>query len=523
MAQQLIKSLLKPHAYPEHTSSVHLLQTHISFLFVTDNFVYKIKKPVDFGFLNFTTIDRRRFYCDEEVRLNRRLCPDIYLGVVEVRESPLGIIIDGEGRIVDYAVKMKRLPEERMLHRLLAAEQVTEEDMRRIARTIAEFHRNAGRSEEIDNYGRVENIRRNWEENFQQLDEFIDISLSRIDLEIIREWVEIFINKNQALFAERVSQGFIRECDGDIHSENICLADRVYIFDCIEFNERFRCSDTAADIAFLLMDLDYHRKNSFSTTLLDEYLAATGDQGLSAVLDFYKIYRAVVRGKVESFRLNDPNIPAEDRKTAGEKARLYFRLARGYILRRRLPPSLFITCGLMGSGKSTTASALAFELGLESVTADAVRKEISRLPAYSRDLSGYGEGIYTKAFNEATYAELLARSEKLLSTGHSIIIDATFRRRSDRSRFRELAEKLGSPFIILQTWCPEKTIKQRLDGRIKDPKAVSDGRWELFHRQKSEFEAVAAGEGKTITVDTSAPLLDNVDSILKRLELCNVA
>ena len=166
MTQQLIKSLLKPHAYPEYTSSVHLLQTHISFLFVTDDFVYKIKKPVDFGFLNFTTIDRRRFYCDEEVRLNRRLCPDIYLGVVEVRESPLGIIIDGEGKIVDYAVKMKRLPEERMLHRLLAAEQVTEEDMRRIARTIAEFHCNAGRGEEIDIYGRVENIRRNWEENF---------------------------------------------------------------------------------------------------------------------------------------------------------------------------------------------------------------------------------------------------------------------------------------------------------------------------------------------------------------------
>ncbi len=519
MPRMLIKSLLNTRAYPESTSSVHLLQTHVSFLFITDSFVYKIKKPVDFGFLNFTTLDRRRFYCDEEVRLNRRLCPDIYLGVVEVRESSAGITIDREGKIIDYAVKMKRLPEERMLHRLLIEGKVTDGDMRGIARTIAEFHLKAGRSEEIDGYGRIENIIRNWEENFQQLVGFIDVSLSKGDLQIIKNWVDEFIGQNRPLFDERVSTGFIRECDGDIHSENICLTDKICIFDCIEFNKRFRYCDTAADIAFLLMDLDYHGKSPFSTVLLDEYMTATGDRKLPALLDFYKIYRAVVRGKVESFRLIDPHITAEEKESARERARLYFRLARGYVLRRRLLPSLMITCGLMGSGKSTVASSLAFELGVDVVTADAVRKEIGRLPAGSHDFSGYGGGIYTPAFNAATYGELLDRSEKLLASGKSVIVDATFRRRSDRARFRSLAEKLRVPFFIILTSCPKKIMRERLEDRKNDPAAISDGRWELYQQQKNEFEPVEENEGKTITVDTSTSLLNNVDTILRHLEL----
>src|SRR6266567_6185197 len=258
MEQRTLKSLLKPSAYPEPTTSVHLVQTHVSFIFITDAFVYKIKKPVDFGFLNFSTLDRRRFYCNEEVRLNRRLCPDIYLGVVEVRETAGGAMIDGEGTIVDYAVKMKRLPEERMLDRLLQEGKATAADIGRIARTVAEFHLNAEQSEEIDRYGSSECIRRNWDENFQQIAEFCSVTISKRDLRIIRDWVESSLAENHSLFADRVSQGFIRDCDGDIHMENICLADHVWIFDCIEFNNRFRYSDTAADFAFLLVDFDLH-------------------------------------------------------------------------------------------------------------------------------------------------------------------------------------------------------------------------------------------------------------------------
>ena len=519
MEQRILQSLLAPSAYPEPVTSVHLVQTHVSFIFITDHFVYKIKKPVDFGFLNFTTLDRRRFYCDEEVRLNRRLSPEIYLGVVEVRESPGGARFDGEGTIIDYAVKMKRLPEERMLDRLLREGNVTDDDIRRIARTIGEFHLKAERGEEINGYGSIASIRQNWDENFQQIAEFLPVVIPARDLGIIRDWVTAFLTDKEELFAERVSRGFIRDCDGDIHMENICLTDRIWIFDCIEFNSRFRFSDTAADIAFLLMDFDYHERPDFSDVFLSEYIASTGDRDVVQLLDFYRTYRAVVRGKVESFRLTDQNIPDGEKRTAQERATRYFRLARGYVIRRKLPPSLVITCGLMGSGKSCTASALAFELGLALHSSDSARKELAQIPKYSHHYSGYGEGIYGAGFDAATYDRLLSLAEKDLKEGRSVIIDATFRRENDRRRFRSLAEKLSVPFYIIVTSCPESLAKERLEERVKSPCSVSDGRWELFRKQAEEFEPVTIDEGDQVCIDTSLPLRDSIDNILKAMEI----
>jgi aminoglycoside phosphotransferase family enzyme/predicted kinase len=519
MAQSFLKSLLKPHAYPEPTANVQLLQTHISFLFITDNFVYKIKKPVDFGFLNFTTLDRRRFYCGEEVRLNSRLSPEIYLGVVELRESPEGPIFGGNGKVIDYAVKMKRLPEERMLHRLLADGLVGENELKRIAATIGEFHRTAARGEDIDNYGSIPSIKRNWDENFQQIAEFINLTISKNDLSYITMWVENFIANNEELLNRRVTDGFIRECDGDLHLENICLTDKVYIFDCIEFNRRFSCSDTAADIAFLLMDLDFQCRQDLSAMLANEYMAVTGDAVLPLLVDFYKIYRAVVRGKVESFRLNDYNIPLDEKMAARERATRYFRLARGYILRQKLNPTLIITCGLMGSGKSSIANALSFELGLETATADAVRKNIAGVPLQQHREYGYGQGIYTPAWNSATYGKLLNLAENALCNNQSIIIDATFRRSEDRNVFRSLAKRLHAKFYIIETSCSEKSIKDRLAARRSQPCEISDGKWALFAMQKNEFEPVSEADGNLISINTDLPLLDNINTIITRMEL----
>jgi len=519
MQQSILKSLQKPDAYPEPTDSVRLLQTHVSFLFITDNFVYKIKKPVDFGFLNFTTVDRRRFFCSEEVRLNRRLCPEIYLGVVELRESPSGANFRGEGNVIDYAVKMKRLPEERMLDRMLAEGKVTEADIRRIARIIASFHLNAERGGAIDEFGGSASIRRNWAENFRQIAEFVNISLTKTDLEIIMRWVGTFMEANEALFAKRVSDGFIRDCDGDIHLENICLASSVFIFDCIEFNDSFRYIDTAADIAFLLMDLDYHGKSNYSAVFLDEYAAISGDPGVRRLLEFYKIYRAIVRGKVESLKLFDPDIPETDKCIAQGKARRYFRLARGYVIRQELPPALIITCGLMGSGKSAIASALAFELGLEIISSDAVRKGLGKIPRYTRNLDEYGKGLYAPAFTEATCLEMLSGSEQALQAGRSIVVDATFRKKGDRARFGRISARYGAQFYIVQTFCPENTIKQRLDERSRNPGELSDGRWELFNQQKEEFESPGKEEGKLICIDTTRPIYDNIDYILQDMEI----
>jgi aminoglycoside phosphotransferase family enzyme/predicted kinase len=519
MEQRILQSLLSSSAYPEPVSSVHLVQTHVSFIFITDEFVYKIKKPVNLGFLDFSTLDRRRFYCTEEVRLNRRLCPDIYLGVAELRETPGGARFYGDGKLIDYAVKMKKLPEEKMLDRLLREGRVTAGDIRRIARTIGEFHRSAERSNEIDSYGSTESIRRNWDENFRQIERVAPMLCGAEDLRIIKNWVEAFLSEHEGALADRVARGFIRDCDGDIHMGNICLSDQVMIFDCIEFNKRFRYSDTAADIAFLLMDLEFHDRPDFSALLLDEYIAITGDTEIGTVLDFYKTYRAVIRGKVAGFKLIDPDIPPDEQRTARDEAVRYFMLAKGYVIRKNFPASLIITCGLMGTGKSSTVAALAFQLGADIISSDAVRKMIAHLPEHARDFSGYGKGIYSAGFNEATYNRLLAGAEASLSEGRTVIVDATFRRKRDRDRFRLLAERMSVPFRIVQTVCPEAIVRERLEERATDPGAISDGRWELFREQADDFEPPSGSEGELVTIDTSRPIGEICDSILRALEV----
>jgi uncharacterized protein len=518
MESRHLEALLDPGAYDEPTTSVALIQTHVSFLFLADMFVYKIKKPVDFGFLNFVTLDRRRFYCEEEVRLNRRLCPDMYLGVVEIRESDEGVCLDGRGEIIDYAVKMKRLPAARMLDRLLEQDLVGEEDIRSIARAIGEFHLLAERSREIDSYGSVEVVRRNWTENFIQMETYISRTLSEDDLHFIREWVERFMEEHADLFAARVAGGFIRDCDGDIHSGNICLADRVYIFDCIEFNARFRFSDTAADVAFLLMDLEYRGRRDLAEVLLREYCAVTGDGGMSQMLDFYRVYRAFVRGKVESFRLDDPQIGDREKELARKSARRHFRLARGFISRRSLTPCLIAFSGLMGAGKSTLARELSFELGLDLFSSDVLRKERAGLSKTVHCHDGYNQGIYSLDFTRDTYREMFERAEETLGRGRGVILDASFSRFTDRAEAAALARRAGVRFMLFHARCPDEVTRERLDAREDDAGEASDGRWELFSRQKNDFEPFLSPGENWEEIDTSVPVEESIVRLLRSVE-----
>ena len=505
MHRNAIKSLLKTDAYPEAVGSVELIQTHVSWIFLAGDTVYKIKKPVDFGFLNFSTIDRRRFYCHEEVRLNSRLCPDIYLGVVEVRETPVGAAFFGDGPVIDYAVKIRRLPSERMLDRLVENGEVTTDDMRGVARVIAAFHQKAATSPAISEYGQLERIMANWQESFVQCANLSHAPISSHELEVIRDWVSSFTESRAEIFEGRIAGGFIRECDGDIHLENICLADsRIYIFDCIEFNERFRYCDTAADVAFLLMDLDYHRRNDLAEAVLNEYMAASGDAGFCEVIDFYKLYRAFVRGKVESLRQSDTGIEQKERERAGARAAAYFRLARGYLERQRLKTTLFITCGLTGSGKSTLAAQLSFELGMKTCNSDRIRKQMACLPQDTPLPIPFETGLYSAAASEATYAELLRLAEIELVAGRSVIIDACFISREKRRPFSRLAASLEVPCVILYCSCPDPEQRRRLAERASAGKSVSDGRPEILELQRNNFQPPDASEGAVLNVSTAA-------------------
>jgi len=519
MIRSVLKSLLKPDAYPEPTSRVDMVQTHVSWIFLTDSHAYKIKKPVDFGFLNFTTIDRRRFYCNEEVKFNNRLCPGgIYEGVVELRQTPGGASFQGDGQILDYAVKMKRLPAERMLDRLVDSNDISETELRSVARVIAEFHLTTPTSPAVSEYGHLDRICYNWNENFEQTIPFENTTLPAAEREYVKNWVNTFTEKNSDIFDRRIRNDHIRECDGDIHLENICLVDgTTYIFDCIEFNERFRCCDTAADIAFLLMDLDFHNRHDLSEAVIETYHGITGDSEMLSLIDFYKIYRAFVRGKIESFHANDTGIDQQIRTSAIQKAIRYFRLARGYIERRKLQPTLFITCGLMGCGKSTLADQLSFELGITCCNSDVVRKQMVGITPTTPALVAFGEGIYSDQSNADTYAELSRLAEMEIAEGRSIIIDACFIYKHERFKFYGLAERYGARFVILHVSCSEPINRRRLTARLASGRTVSDGRIELLTIQRQAFEPPELDEGLVISIRAVAPPSSLTSTIYERL------
>jgi len=328
--RQVVEALMKPEAYDEEPGKIELTQTHISFVFLTRNFAYKVKKAVDLGFLDFTTLEKRHFFCEKELELNRRLCDDMYLEVVPINRSNI-IKMKGDGEPIEYAVKMKRMPQERMMSNLLEENKVDNKLIDEIAKTIAKFHSNAETNKRISEFGSLAIVETNWKENFDQTEEFIGKTISPEDFALIHERIDDFMRKNVSLFQKRMVEGRVRDCHGDIHSGNIFVADRIYIFDAIEFNERFRYSDVASDIAFLSMDLDFKERADLSDLFVDRYVEYSGDRELTELLSFYKCYRAYVRGKVVSFKLKDPSINREEKKTAIKEAEAYFKLATTYL------------------------------------------------------------------------------------------------------------------------------------------------------------------------------------------------
>lgn len=513
MNDLLLEALLQPATYGEGTTTVSLLQTHISFLFLTDRHVYKVKKGVDFGFLDFTTLEKRRFYCFEELRLNRRLSPDIYLGVEEIRiGADNRVTFSGEGEVVEYAVKMLRLPEERMMGRLLHEGKVTAADIRGIARRVAGFHATAARSPEIDRFGAVEMIRANWEENLRQVRPFIGRTISAGIFARIEAGMEHQLSAKETLIWSRIAEGFIRECDGDLHSENICLDERVHIFDCIEFNEKFRNSDTAADVAFLCMDLENHGQRKLAELFLDEYIAASGDSRMPVILPLYLPVRAFIRGKVESFRLDDSRISQAEKLAAAKRAERFFRLALGYTLRQRVPSSLIITCGPTGCGKSALADELSFLLGIDHLSTDIERKRLAGIKPTVR-----GAEIYSREWNQRTYGHLAELTGEKLTNKQSVLVDGTFCRKRDRDSFAALAEESGSRFVILRLNCPAEVIRLRLETRQQAQESVSDGTWDVYLRQSAGFEEPTEKEGLLLQLDATLPPEDLAVRVLEAI------
>jgi len=326
----LQKALLQPAIYPDQPKEVGFSETHISLLFFTGTYVYKVKKPVNFGFLDFTSVEKRRYFCEQEVRLNRRLAPELYLGVVPITQEKGRVVLQGKGLVIDYAVKMKQIAEERLMDKLLAKNQVTPKMIEAVSGKLVQFYMTAETNDVIKSYAKPARIKQDTDENFDQTQKYIDVTIPKAHYEIIQDRTNGFLKTQGELFSQRRASEKIRDCHGDLRLEHIFWGDPIAIFDCIEFNERFRYTDVAADMAFLAMDLDYRNREDLGEHLIRAYVGESGDHDILEVLNFYKCYRAYVRGKVESFRLDDPHMPEKEKEEAKSRASKYFELSYRY-------------------------------------------------------------------------------------------------------------------------------------------------------------------------------------------------
>ncbi|HLG69765.1 MAG TPA: AAA family ATPase [Chloroflexota bacterium] len=486
--RDLVSELRQPGAYPYPVDHVEVVETHISWVFLAGPFAYKVKKPVNFGFLDYSTLERRRFFCAEEVRLNQGLAPNTYVGVVPVAQWADALRLEGAGEAVEYAVKMHRLPPERMLDALLAADKLTVPDIERLAARIAAFHGQARTGEGIDDFGGRRIIEQNSRENFEQVHPFVGRWLIHSQFARVYSFVHQELDRLAGLFERRVRGGRIRECHGDLRSESVWMdpSGEFQVFDCIEFNERLRCSDVASEVAFLASDLDWRGRPDLAWSWVEAYVRASRDEELRELLPFYKCYRAFVRGKVEAFEQEGVS-SIEDRSKHGRAAREHFQLAESYAL--RFAPTLFLTCGHIGSGKTTLARGLASILGLPIISSDVVRKELAGINPREHQPSPAGGGLYQPGLVGQTYGEMYRRASELLRRGGGVILDATFARDSERQRAFQTARLAGAGYMVLNVEAPESLIYQRLVARSHGQVTESDAGPELFEQVKTRFEA----------------------------------
>ncbi len=514
----MIVDLQRPDRHSPPAAAVALLQTHISWVIIADQLVYKIKKPVDFGFIDYSTREKRKFYCQEELRLNRRLSEGVYLRIETIVRRPEGYFFGGPGEVVDYAVVMKKLPRERLMVNLLARGELQPTHLQRLAARLAAFYRQAATIDD-GSCGTLETVAYNIRENFTQTEKYLGICLPEADYRRLVAYNENFFAANRELFARRVAAGMIKECHGDLHMEHVCFRNgHLDIYDCIEFNDRFRLIDVAADIAFMAMDLDYHNRYDLAAVFLAAFAAEFADADGQRLLPLYKCYRAYVRGKVISFLLDDPSLPAAEKEKAAARARRYFRLATVYTY--SLAPRLVLVAGISGSGKSYLAGALAALTGFSWQRSDQVRKELAGLPATASARASFQKGLYSPVVTRDTYDTLARRAAAVLGDGRGVIIDATCLSRWQRQLFYQLAVKMGVPVQVVSCTAPWNVVAERLRQRESRGGDISDADREIAARQLENRQLPDAGELAACTWiehDTTADLLDQLYDLLPRL------
>ena len=485
----LIAFLLDPRSYPERPFAVTHHETHISHVFVGDAFVYKIKKPVNFGFLDFSTLEKRHFYCREEVVLNSRLAGDVYLGVVPIygRDGRYSFRRSKGAHVAEYAVRMKTIPEERLLASLIGAGRLLEAEAAEAGAMVARFHRQAP-VHRAGPYGGLSSVRTNTEENFEQIGPYRGCTVDAGLYDRLVEGTHAFINHNETLFRQRKTGGFVREGHGDLHAQHVCLIRPPVIVDCIEFNKRFRIGDVLEDIAFLLMDLEEKGRHDLSLAVSRAYFARFPSACSVDLLRFYKTYRAVVRGKIEGFTAKV--LADEDggkAEAAKKRAADYFSLAGYYMEQSHSVFNPVVLMGPSGSGKSAAATGLLGDaLVLRS---DEVRKKLAGLNTADHVYVDFGTGLYSAGTTEKTYRAMTEETVAACREGRRVVVDATFLTSGLVRPFYDACMKEGlNPFFV-SCFADAAVLRERVRRRVEDGSDASDAHLGILERQLAVMEA----------------------------------
>jgi uncharacterized protein len=487
----LIDVLSRPAAYPFPVTDVGVRQTHISAVFLVRDYVYKVKKPVNPGFLDFSTLEKRHFYCEEEVRLNRRLAPHVYLGVVPIVRTQDGYQLEADGEVVEWAVKMLRLPDGATLLEHLHRGEISGTHVETLASRIAAFHRSAETGTRIAACGRFERVSKNILDIFDQAAPQSGTTVTPGVFARTRRLAEQALARLQPLIDRRADRLMPRDCHGDLHLDHVYFfpdreppADLV-IIDCIEFNERFRFIDPIADMAFPTMDFAFHGRRDLARAFEEAYFKASGDEDGRPLLPLYTAYRATVRGMVDGLLLSEKETRAEDRDAALKRARAHWLLALTELETPKLKPCLILVAGLPGTGKSTLARGLEDRAGFSVIRSDVVRKELAGLPVVGETSAQSREAIYSPEWNVRTYAECLRRAESLLFDGKRVIVDATFREEKSRRTFLDAAIRWGVPGRVFHCQVDAETARRHLAHRKGD---ASDADWNIYLQVAKTWE-----------------------------------
>ena len=500
--------------YPHAADSIEQRETHISRLFLAGPFVYKIKKPVDLGFLDFTTLEKRRHDCHRELELNRRLTAGVYIAVVPITRNNGGYQLDGSGIPVEYAVKMRRLAEDSSMVQMLRRGKIDSRSITALGKVLSKFYRKAETGTDIDALGAWQTVWKNCEENFSQMQPFVGNLIDAKIFKIIRMATRAFMRKRKPLFDKRIESRKIRDCHGDLRTEHVYYTDDgIQIIDCIEFNDRFRYSDIASDLAFLAMDLDFRKFPEHASALLTAYVEITKDDDLFVLIEFYKCYRALVRAKVNCFQLEEQESTMREQEKQTSRIHRYLQLAYQYAL-QFTRPTVWVVCGMIASGKSTLATKLAEKLNAHVVRSDVIRKKLFDHGPEHAQVVSFGQGIYSEHATALTYAKLLGLAQKKVENGASVILDATFSRRHWRREVLRLVEDADVSCIFVECTAPDPAIKARLAKRHSEA-SMSDARLAHFKRFKEQFEPLdEIPENTYIRISTDRPLTENMQKIL---------